>query len=124
MLLPLDAFPFKLNIGFTVVELPLDDCAKISLAIKFTASILLPLDEEVSTFKAFPITSIELPLDDSREIKSVSTLISISLPLDESTVKYFEFRVLLLLIVDPLDAFKPVIDLKFYFLFFFSLPIT
>lgn len=55
ILLPLDALAFKLKIGFTLVELPEELCAKISFAKSSLALIELPLDEDVSAFKALPL---------------------------------------------------------------------
>jgi hypothetical protein len=79
--LPLEAVPFNLIMGFTFVKLPLDASATISLAASSLASISLPLDEDVCIDSAFPEIAILLPLEASQVIFSNSMATSILLPL-------------------------------------------
>ena len=60
--------------------LPLLACEKTSLAKSFLASMVLPLDDEVSSFNAFPSALMVLPELDSKDRLSASTSISMVLP--------------------------------------------
>ena len=104
MLLPLDAFAFKLTIGCTLIVEPLDDFAVTSLTKSESALIELPLDEIASRFSAKPSSVIELPLLDLHCILSDFNFILIIAALEVLIDIFSLFKVFELLMVAALEA--------------------